>query len=88
MAEKLTPSQIGERLAALHDWKVDEKGELTRTFKQPNFIAGLLFVNRIGGAAEAAFARDRDEVGELVDHAGSVMPGAASNSLVRCDRLG
>ena len=32
---------------------MNERGELTRTFKQPNFIAGLLFVNRIAGAAEA-----------------------------------
>ena len=54
MAEKLTASEVERRLAALPNWTVNEHGELTRTFKQPNFIAGLLFVNRIAGAAEAA----------------------------------
>jgi len=54
MAEKLTAAEMERRLAALPDWTVNAQGELTRTFKQPNFVAGLLFVNRIGGAAEAA----------------------------------
>ena len=54
MAKKLTAAEIEKHLAALPNWSVNAQGELTRTFKQPNFIAGLLFVNRIGGAAEAA----------------------------------
>ena len=54
MADKLPSAEIEKRLAALPHWTVNAQGELTRTFKQPNFMAGLLFVNRIGGAAEAA----------------------------------
>ncbi|MHB8625645.1 MAG: 4a-hydroxytetrahydrobiopterin dehydratase [Aggregatilineales bacterium] len=54
MAEKLTAAEIERRLHSLSGWTVNAQGELTRTFKQPNFMTGLLFVNRIGGAAEAA----------------------------------
>ena len=49
-----SPSDIENRLAALSRWTVNADGELTRTFKQPNFMAGLDFVNKLASLAEAA----------------------------------
>ena len=54
MAVALTINEIAIQLAQLPDWEVNATGELTRTFPQQNFMAGLLFVNRIAGLAEAA----------------------------------
>ena len=54
MAEKLSSADISQHLNKLPGWELNAQGELTRTFKQPNFMAGLMFVNRIGGAAESA----------------------------------
>ena len=51
---KLTSIDIEQRLVALPGWALNARGELSRTFTQPNFMSGLLFINRIAGAAEAA----------------------------------
>ncbi len=51
---KLTSIDIEQRLVALPGWALSARGELSRTFTQPNFMSGLLFINRIAGAAEVA----------------------------------
>lgn len=53
MATALTTAEIATHLSGLPGWTVNEKGELTHQFPQPNFMTGLLFVNRIAGLAEA-----------------------------------
>jgi 4a-hydroxytetrahydrobiopterin dehydratase len=53
MAIALTPDQIAEHLSRLPGWTINDRGELTHKFPQANFMAGLLFVNRIAGLAEA-----------------------------------
>ena len=53
MADLLTDSDIGERLAALEDWRRD--GEtIVRDRKLADFAAAMAWVNAIAGAAEAA----------------------------------
>jgi len=52
-----TPALHGEALHALekrlgHDWKVVEGPRLEKTFKFPNFVDALAFVNRVGEVAE------------------------------------
>lgn len=54
MNPRLSGDEIMSRVSALQGWSIDEKGELTRTYKQPNFMAGLAFVNKIAQVAEAA----------------------------------
>ncbi|MFN7210521.1 MAG: 4a-hydroxytetrahydrobiopterin dehydratase [Aggregatilineales bacterium] len=53
MAEKLTESQIAERLAALHGWALEDD-MLVRTFTLKDFTAALTFVGAVGHLAEAA----------------------------------
>lgn len=54
MNSRLNSIDIQSRLSALPGWSLSEGGELTRTFKQANFMAGLAFVNKLAPLAEAA----------------------------------
>ncbi len=54
MPSKISPAEIESHLSALPTWTINDQGELTRTFKQDNFLAGLAFVNQIAPIAEAA----------------------------------
>jgi len=53
MATALTSAEIATHLTKVPGWTVNSKGELTHTYPQSNFMAGLLFVNRVAGLAEA-----------------------------------
>ncbi|PJF31188.1 MAG: 4a-hydroxytetrahydrobiopterin dehydratase [Candidatus Thermofonsia Clade 1 bacterium] len=53
MAEKLTETQIAERLATLHGWTLED-GMIVRTFTLKDFTAALTFVGAVGYLAEAA----------------------------------
>jgi len=49
----LDEPQLSELLAELNeDWQVVDKHHLTRTFKSPDFITALEFVNNVGAVAE------------------------------------
>ena len=50
--EKLNEAQIREELRQTPGWELKE-GEITRTYKFPDFKAALAFVNRVGKLAEA-----------------------------------
>jgi 4a-hydroxytetrahydrobiopterin dehydratase len=50
---RLSPSEITERLSHTSDWLI-ESGELVRTFKFPDFVSAIAFVNRVAEVAEAA----------------------------------
>jgi 4a-hydroxytetrahydrobiopterin dehydratase len=51
-----TPALKGKELEDLHrqipDWEVINEHHLRRTFKFPDFVSALTFVNRVGGVAE------------------------------------
>jgi 4a-hydroxytetrahydrobiopterin dehydratase len=49
----LSESEIAAALVSLPGWKLSGKA-IERTFKFPDFIAALAFVNRIADAAEKA----------------------------------
>jgi 4a-hydroxytetrahydrobiopterin dehydratase len=49
----LSDSESQSRLAQLPGWAI-ESGELVKTFQFPDFVASLVFVNRLGDAAESA----------------------------------
>ncbi len=49
----LSDAEITSRLSGLSQWKV-ESGELARTFAFKDFRAALVFVNKVGEAAERA----------------------------------
>ena len=49
----LSESEIAAALASLPGWKAVDK-TIERSFKFPDFIAALAFVNRIADAAEKA----------------------------------
>ncbi len=51
---KLSGEDISQRVSALPGWSIDERGQLTRTFKRDNFLAGLAFVTLIADVAEQA----------------------------------
>ncbi len=51
--KKLTPSEITEHLHATPEWRIDN-GVLSRTFKFPDFVAAMHFVNAVADAAEEA----------------------------------
>jgi len=49
----LDEPQLGELLGELDDdWQVVDKHHLTRTFKFPDFVTALEFVNRVGQVAK------------------------------------
>ncbi len=48
----ISGAALGERVAALPGWQVEEERRLTKTFRFPNFQSALDFVNRVGAAAE------------------------------------
>ncbi|MDP6633736.1 MAG: 4a-hydroxytetrahydrobiopterin dehydratase [Phycisphaerae bacterium] len=49
----LDEPEISELLGQLNDdWEVVDKHHLTRTFKTPDFVTGLEFVNSVGAVAE------------------------------------
>jgi 4a-hydroxytetrahydrobiopterin dehydratase len=49
----LTPDQIAPLLAQLTGWTVVENHHLEKTWRFPDFVLALAFVNRIGALAEA-----------------------------------
>ena len=53
MAKRLAPEEIRERLAALPEWKLDEK-TIVRKLRFADFRAAIAFVNRLAEVAEAA----------------------------------
>ncbi len=53
MSNKLTPSEIQERLATLPGWEVVDD-QLQRTFQLPSFAHAAMWIGAIGHLAEAA----------------------------------
>jgi 4a-hydroxytetrahydrobiopterin dehydratase len=51
---KLSKEEVASRLGALAHWRVDESGELARTFEFADFRASMRFVNHVADAAEEA----------------------------------
>lgn len=49
----LSQEEANRKLGALPYWKI-ELGELVRTFQFEDFVAALVFVNRVGAVAEEA----------------------------------
>lgn len=49
----LSADQVTQRLSEIPEWRVQD-GALSRVFSFPDFIAAMLFVNRIAEAAELA----------------------------------
>ena len=49
----LSQADIDARLRSVPEWRI-EGGELTRTFTRNDFVASLLFVNKVGDLAERA----------------------------------
>jgi 4a-hydroxytetrahydrobiopterin dehydratase len=49
----LTAQEVASRLNAVPEWKIEE-GMLTRTFVFMDFVAALIFVNRVAECAEKA----------------------------------
>jgi len=54
MSTPLSAAAIASQLTALPGWSLNQQGALSRTFKQPNFLAGLIFVTQITSLTEAA----------------------------------
>jgi 4a-hydroxytetrahydrobiopterin dehydratase len=52
--KKLSSAQVGERLKKLPHWSLTDDGQLTRTFKLPQFAHSLLLANAAGLLAESA----------------------------------
>ncbi|MDP6047073.1 MAG: 4a-hydroxytetrahydrobiopterin dehydratase, partial [Phycisphaerae bacterium] len=49
----LDEPELGELLGQLNaGWEVVDKHHLTRTFKSPDFVTALEFVNNVGAVAE------------------------------------
>jgi 4a-hydroxytetrahydrobiopterin dehydratase len=48
----LSADQLQQRAAQLPDWKIVDRRHLARTFRFPDFLQALAFVNRVGAVAE------------------------------------
>ncbi|BCX04285.1 MAG: putative pterin-4-alpha-carbinolamine dehydratase [Candidatus Roseilinea sp.] len=51
---KLNDAQIQERLAQAEGWRLNEAGEITKTFVFSGFPQSLMFATAVGVLAEAA----------------------------------
>lgn len=59
---RLDPSRLSERLRAVPEWEI-EGDRLTRTFRFPDFMGAVGFVNRLAPLAESAGHHPDLEVG-------------------------
>ncbi len=48
----LPPDRIAELLTQVHGWTIEKEYHLTRSWKFPDFVKALEFVNRVGAVAE------------------------------------
>ncbi|MCS7056657.1 MAG: 4a-hydroxytetrahydrobiopterin dehydratase [Thermoflexales bacterium] len=51
---KLNDAQIQERLAQVEGWRLNEAGEITKTYTFSGFPQSLMFATAVGVLAEAA----------------------------------
>ncbi len=49
----LTDAQVAPLLEQLRDWQVVDHHHLSKTYKFPDFVTALAFVNRVGSVAES-----------------------------------
>lgn len=50
--KKLSQNEINSSLKELNGWRLNQKGEIEKTFKLKDFLASLAFVNAVGAEAE------------------------------------